>query len=301
MVEVEERVYRLEVVLEKFIKNVEIAQLRTEAEIRALKDEMLAFKDEMRDFKNEMKDFKDEMLAFKDEMRDFKNEMKDFKDEMLAFKDEMRDFKNEMKDFKDEMLAFKDEMRNEMKDFKEEMLAFKDEMRDFKDEMKDFKDEMLAFKEESRHERAEMNKRWGEITNKLGTFAEDMVAPNIKGIAKRYFGCEDFEDFMVRRKKRHSKDKSKRREFDCIAVCEDMVILNETKATPKIEYINDFIDVLKEFYDYFPEYKDKKLIPIFASMYLGDDLVSYLTKNGIYAMAIKEDTMDLLNYDDVAK
>jgi len=234
MVEVEERVYRLEVVLEKFIKNVEMAQMRTEAEIRALKDEMKAFKDEMRDFKNEMKDFKEEMLAFKEEM-------------------------------------------------------------------KDFKDEMLAFKEESRRERAEMNKRWGEITNKLGTFAEDMVAPNIKGIAKRYFGCEDFDFFGVRVKKRHSKDKSKRREFDCIAVCEDMVILNETKATPKIEYINDFIDVLKEFYDYFPEYKDKKLIPIFASMYLGDDLVSYLTKNGIYAMAIKEDTMDLLNYENVAK
>jgi gas vesicle protein len=259
MVDLEERVYRLEVVLEKFIKSVEIAQMRTEAEIRALKDEMKAFKDEMRDFKNEMKDFKDEM-------RSFKNEMKVFKDEML-------DFKNEMKDFKDEM----------------------------RDEMRDFKDEMLAFKEESRRERAEMNKRWGEITNKLGTFAEDMVAPNIKGIAKRYFGCEDFDFFGVRVKKRHSKDKSKRREFDCIAVCEDMVILNETKANPKIEYINDFIDVLKEFYDYFPEYKDKKLIPIFASMYLGDDLVSYLTKNGIYAMAIKEDTMDLLNYENVAK
>jgi hypothetical protein len=234
MVEVEERVYRLEVVLEKFIKNVEIAQIRTEAEIRALKDEMKAFKEEMRDFKNEMKDFKNEMLAFKEEM-------------------------------------------------------------------KDFKDEMLAFKEESRRERAEMNKRWGEITNKLGTFAEDMVAPNIKGIAKRYFGCEDFDFFGVRVKKRHSKDKSKRREFDCIAVCEDMVILNETKANPKIEYINDFIDVLKEFYDYFPEYKDKKLIPIFASMYLGDDLVSYLTKNGIYAMAIKEDTMDLLNYEEITR
>jgi len=294
MVEVEERVYRLEVVLEKFIKNVEITQMRTEAEIIALKDEMLAFKNEMKDFKDEMRDFKDEMRAFKDEMQDFKDEMKAFKDEMLAFKDEMKAFKDEMRDFKDEMKAFKDEMLN----FKNEMKDFKDEMRN---EMKDFKDEMLAFKEESRRERAEMNKRWGEITNKLGTFAEDMVAPNIKGIAKRYFDCEDFEDFMVRRKKRHSKDKSKRREFDCIAVCEDIVILNETKATPKIEYINDFISILNEFYDYFPEYRNKKLIPIFASMYLGDDLVSYLTKNGIYAMAIKEDTMDLLNYDDVAK
>jgi len=234
MVDVEERVYRLEVVLEEFIKNVEIAQMRTEAEIRVLKEEMRVFKDEMRNFKDEMKDFKDEMKNFKDEMRDFK-------------------------------------------------------------------DEMRAFKEESRRERAEMNKKWGEITNKLGTFAEDMVAPNIKGIAKKYFGCEDLDFFGVRIKKRHSTDKSKRREFDCIAVCEDIVILNETKATPRIEYINDFVNVLKEFYDYFPEYRDKKLIPIFASMYLGGDMVNYLTKNGIYAMAIKEDTMDLLNYDDIIR
>ncbi|MBI3593100.1 MAG: hypothetical protein HY099_06445, partial [Nitrospirae bacterium] len=56
---------------------------------------------------------------------------------------------------------------------------------------------------------------------------------------------------------------------------------------------------LNEFYDYFPEYKGKKLIPIFASLYLQDDVVKYLTKNGIYAMAIKEDTMDLLNYENI--
>ncbi|MFN3740995.1 MAG: hypothetical protein ACK4TF_10075, partial [Thermodesulfovibrionales bacterium] len=163
-----------------------------------------------------------------------------------------------------------------------------DEMRAFKDEMRAFKDEMLAFKEEARQERIEMNKRWGEITNKLGTFAEDMVAPNIKGIAKKYFGCEDFEDFMVRRTRRHSKDKTKRREFDVIAVCDDLVIVNETKSTARINYIDEFITVLREFYDYFPEYKDKKVIPVFASLYLGDDIVNYLTKNKIYAMAIKE-------------
>lgn len=234
MQEIEEKVYRLEAVLEEFIKSVGIefnklynSQMRTEAELRAFKEEMRAFKDEMRAFKEEMRVFKDEMNAFKEEMR--------------------------------------------------------------------------AFKEESKMERIEMNKKWGEITNKLGTFAEDMVAPNIKGIAKRYFGCEDFDDFMVRRKKRHSIDKSKRREFDCIAVCEDIVIVNETKSKPKIEYINEFIETLNEFYDYFPEYRGKKLIPIFASMYLSEDVVNYLTRNGIYAMAIKEDTMDLLNYEELAR
>lgn len=156
--------------------------------------------------------------------------------------------------------------------------------------------ELREFKEDMRRDRIEMNRKWGELANKMGTLVEDMVIPNIGGIAKRYFKCEDFEFFAARVKKKNTKDRSKQREFDIIAVCDDRVIVNETKSTPRTNYIDDFIVALNEFYDYFPEYKGKKLIPIFASLYLQDDVVIYLTKNGIYAMAIKEDTMDLLNY-----
>jgi hypothetical protein len=152
--------------------------------------------------------------------------------------------------------------------------------------------EMRAFKDE-------MNKRWGDLANKMGTLAEDIVAPNISGIAREYFGCSDIKDFMVRRRKRNTKDASKVREFDVIAVCDDKVIINETKSNPKIEYINEFINVLKEIYDYFPEYRGKKVIPIFSSLYIPEDLVTYLTKNRIYAMAMKDDTMDLLNFEQV--
>jgi len=166
-------------------------------------------------------------------------------------------------------------------------------------EMLEFKEEMRAFKEEMREFKREMNKRWGELANKMGTLVEDIVAPNISGIAREYFGCSDIKDFMVRRRKRNTKDASKVREFDVIAVCDDKVIINETKSNPKIEYINEFINVLKEIYDYFPEYKDKKIIPIFSSLYIPEDLVTYLTKNRIYAMAMKDDTMDLLNFEQV--
>jgi hypothetical protein len=152
--------------------------------------------------------------------------------------------------------------------------------------------EMRAFKDE-------MNKRWGDLANKMGTLAEDIVAPNISGIAREYFGCSDIKDFMVRRRKKNTKDASKVREFDVIAVCDDKVIINETKSNPKIEYINEFINVLKEIYDYFPEYRGKKVIPIFSSLYIPEDLVTYLTKNRIYAMAMKDDTMDLLNFEQV--
>ncbi len=98
MSEVEERVDRLEGIVQEFVTSVGIefnklynSQMRTEAELRAFKDEMRVFKDEMGDFKDEMRVFKDEMGDFKDEMRAFKDEMSGFKDEMSGFKDEMRE------------------------------------------------------------------------------------------------------------------------------------------------------------------------------------------------------------------
>ena len=191
------------------------------------------------------------------------------------------------------------ELAEQSKITQREVARLSTEMLEFKEEMRAFKEEMRAFKEEMREFKREMNKRWGELANKMGTLVEDIVAPNISGIAREYFGCSDIKDFMVRRRKKNTKDASKVREFDVIAVCDDKVIINETKSNPKIEYINEFINVLKEIYDYFPEYRGKKIIPIFSSLYIPEDLVTYLTKNRIYAMAMKDDTMDLLNFEQV--
>ncbi|MBC7319326.1 hypothetical protein H5T89_01660, partial [bacterium] len=82
----------------------------------------------------------------------------------------------------------------------------------FKDEMRAFKDEMRAFKDEINEDRRRMNKQWGELAKKMGTLVEDIVAPNIGGVAKRYFGCEDFDFFAIRVKKRNTKDRSRSRE-----------------------------------------------------------------------------------------
>jgi hypothetical protein len=83
MATVVERVDTLEEVVKNFVRDVGIefnkvynAQLRTEMELQALKEDTQAFKDEMRAFKDEMGAFKDEMGAFKDEMRVFKDEMR---------------------------------------------------------------------------------------------------------------------------------------------------------------------------------------------------------------------------------
>jgi len=83
-------------------------------------------------------------------------------------------------------------------------------------------------------DRQHWNKRWGELAQKLGTIAEDIVAPNLPRLARVHFGCDELEDFMVRRKVKNKQDPSKRREFDVIAVCADKVLINETKSTPSV-------------------------------------------------------------------
>jgi hypothetical protein len=161
------------------------------------------------------------------------------------------------------------------------------------------RNEMGDFKDEMEKEVKRMNKQWGELANKMGTVVEDIVAPNIPRIAKEYFKCGDLEDFMVRRKVRNKKERSRSREFDVVAVCDDKVIINETKSTPRLDYINDFIEVLRDIHDYFPEYKGKKIIPIFVSLYITEDVVNFLSKNNIYAMGMRDDTMDILNFSEL--
>jgi hypothetical protein len=171
------------------------------------------------------------------------------------------------------------------------------EMKEFKDEMKEFKTEMSGFKTTVEQENRAINRRWAELAYKMGTIVEDIVAPNIPWVAKTYFKAEVIEDFMIRRKKTKSSDRSVQKEFDIIAVFDGKVILNETKATLRQEYIADFIEFVRkrEFFDYFPEFKEKKLIPIFSSLYVPDTIVKHLTKQKICVMALRDETMDLLN------
>nr|WP_320193449.1 hypothetical protein [uncultured Desulfobacter sp.] len=210
------------------------------------------------------------------EMRQFKDEMRDFKDEMGAFKDEMRDFKDEMGDFKDEMRGFKDEMG------------------DFKDEMRGFKDDMQSFKDQSIADRKSMNKKWGELANKMGTVVEDIVAPSLGGIARTYFKSDGFDFFAVRlTKKKPGGDKIK--EFDVVAADNNYFFVVETKATPRTEYVQKFVDGVPELAVWFPEAGSRMIIPVFASLYLSDQSVTFLSRHNVFAMAMNDDNMDLLN------
>ena len=228
------------------------------------------------------------------EMEDFKDEMKVFKDEMSDFKDEMKVFKDEMSDFKDEMKVFKDEMS----DFKDEMKVFKDEMSDFKDEMKVFKDEMSDFKDRMENSHKEMNKQWAALAKKMGTLDEDLVSPAVRPIINKYFGCDPIKR-SIRELVRKDGESF---EVDVLAVCEDKVFMIEVRATPRVNYVDEILEKADLFKKFYPEYEDKEVIPIFASITFPDNIVQYATKKGLYVMAYKEwEYMDIINFDEVSK
>ncbi len=239
--------------LEDYMKDLSYQALKTERELARLSLEMREFKDEMREFKDEMRGFKDEMLEFKDEMRGFKDEMLEFKDEMCGFKDEM--------------------------------LEFKDEMRGFKDEMRDFK-------EEAQRDRREMNRKWGELANKMGTLVEDLVAPSLPKVAEELFGCKEPELFGVRIKRRKGPDTF---ELDALLVCPGVVLINETKSSLRPGDVDELIAGLDEFGQFFPEYGNRRIIGILASLYVDQNIIQYATRKNILIMGMGDEAMQVLN------
>ncbi len=203
----------------------------------------------------------------------------------------------EMKDFKDEMRGFKDEM----KEFKDEMKDFKDEMGEFKDEMKDFKDEMGEFKDEVRSDSKTMKRQWAELANKLGSFAEDISLPNIPRIAKDFFQEDEILTIMPNVRKRNVLKRGDEYEFDGIVETRNRVFLMEAKFTARMDFVNKLPKTRDNFRAVFPEYSNKELVSIFASMSIPENILKKLTRMNIYALVLGDDNMRLINYEAIQK
>jgi len=272
----EEKVSKLEEMMMRLL----YIQQKTEMEIQSLSREMKEYKQQVDKQINEYKQENDRRFAKMDE--EFEKYKQENDRRFAKMDEEFEKYKQE----NDRRFAKMDEEFEKYKQENDRRFAKMDE-------------EFEKYKKQVNEQIREMNKRWGEISNKLGTIVEDIIFPASKPVLEKYFNCEITDIHMNRkRKKDNLKD-----EFDVIAVSDPCktVYLIEVKATPKIEYINEFKDEkIERFKALFPEYEDYKLIPIFASLRLEDDIINYLTKNKIYAMAYREwEYMDILNFDEV--
>ncbi|MBI3360906.1 MAG: hypothetical protein HY023_07335 [Chloroflexi bacterium] len=155
---------------------------------------------------------------------------------------------------------------------------------------------------EARQERRELARQLGDISKRMGTVVEDMITPSLRRIARGELGCGEEILFGPRIVKTRPDGSGRRREFEALYIGEKAVMLNESKTTARPEYAKEFVEFLRsgEFSQYFPEYADKPVAPVFSSLYVPDDIVTYLTKQGVYAVGMGDETMQVLNREQVA-
>ena len=210
--------------------------------------------------------------------------------------DERNRLADERNRLADERMA---RFENEMREFKDEMREFKDEMREFKDESQreraSFLKGMDEFKAEMRQSKKEMDKKWGELSNKLGHIIEDVLAPNLPRLAESHFLFSTVQQFSIRILKKQSSPKVRWFEVDALVVGPDALIVGEAKSTPSLDHADAFAAKLAEFPSWFPEYKDYKVIGIFGSWSVSPPVIERLTQLGIYALGMGDDNMELLN------
>jgi len=160
--------------------------------------------------------------------------------------------------------------------------------------LKKLEGEITRLSKQWEEERKAMNKRWGELANKMGTLVEDIFAPSLDLAIEKYFKVR-LKDIIQRRIVRKE---DKEIEIDLLAYSEDTAFIVEVKSSPdRLGYIDDFIEKLKELPDFLPELKKYKIVPIYAGLNMRENTIEYLTKNKIYAMVVKGDILEIVNFE----
>ena len=151
-----------------------------------------------------------------------------------------------------------------------------------------FQDEMKEFK-------IEINKKWGELANRLGTLAEDIFGPGIPYLLKN-LGFETkgyFFDFKVG-------PEGRRRQYDVLIFAEakdgkEKVFMVEVKNQGRSENFDQIKSLLDALPVLYPAVKGRDIIPVLAAFRFGDGVKTYASKRGVLLVRMGGEYLEPLN------
>ncbi len=143
---------------------------------------------------------------------------------------------------------------------------------------------------------AERDKQMGELSNKLGTVVEDFVIPNMSELLHELVPSVDESEIVVNaRVKRMHRPTKEQVEIDAMAEGGNVVLVNETKTTMKIDYIDNFLSLLATFKRFFGEYQDFKILGMVSSLYVDPSVAKYAGRQGLLVVALRPGLMEVVN------
>ena len=137
----------------------------------------------------------------------------------------------------------------------------------------------------------EMHRQIGGLGNKWGSFTEGLALPSMQKILSRRFRM----DLVQPHARSEDKRTGRTLEIDVLAYSGsvDEVYLVEVKSHLRQEGLDQIKEALREFHDFFPGHRGKKLYGILAAVDVPDQLREKVLREGIYLARIHGDQFEL--------
>ncbi len=128
------------------------------------------------------------------------------------------------------------------------------------------------------------------LTGKWGKFVEGLVVPGAVRIFKER-GI-DVERTSIRNKVRRNGEEM---EIDVLLENEEYIVAIEVKSTLKVEDVNEHIEKLRRFREFFPRFKEQKLIGAVAGIVIEEEADKYAYRRGLFVIGQTGETVNILN------
>ena len=136
----------------------------------------------------------------------------------------------------------------------------------------------------------ELGQQIGGLGNKFGSFTEGLALPSMEKILRQRFSVDTVSPSV--RVSRHGKHL----EIDVLAYANgelNAAYVVEVKSHLREENIQQLLDILEHFAEWFPEHRDKKLYGILAAVHIPESLRQRVLEQGLYLARIHDDLFEL--------
>lgn len=175
------------------------------------------------------------------------------------------------------------ETRNQMKDTDRKMKETDRRMQETDRKMQETDRMLKESTQETRQQMRETARRMKELdymfTGHWGKLMEALTAGGLKSALKER---NILVTGVFSNAERTYKDK--RREFDIVATNGEELVVVEVKTTLKLGQVRYFLESIKSFKNYFPEYKDKKVYGAVAYLKSNEGASGHAEKKGLFIL-----------------
>jgi len=155
--------------------------------------------------------------------------------------------------------------------------------------------ELVQEKRETDRQLRELGKQIDGLGNKFGSFTEGLALPSMEKILRRRFGVDTVAPSVrVARGGQHL-------ELDVLAYANSEVnaaYVVEVKSHLREEHIQQLLEILEQFADWFPEHRGKQLYGILAAVHIPAALRPRVLEQGLYLAHIHDNLFELQVPDD---